>query len=167
MKTVFQIFPPLLLALILFVQLAAMCMKLPLYDFREILIWLCWTPFVMLPYYFFKKRYLYSIAVVLVFLVGLITLIHWILLKGPLTTSSIFIFLNTNLNEATEFLSVKFTFRFLWLLPYFVLFGFALLYPPRTENKTVYGKYIVLFLCLSSVIFFAEYFNGFAGYGKM
>jgi len=156
MKTVFRVYPPLLLALLLFVQLAANCINMPLYDFREILIYLCWIPFVMLPYYFFKKRYLYSIAVVIVFLVGLITLIHWILLKGPLTASSIFIFLNTNLNEATEFLSVKFTFRFLWLLPYLVLFILALLYPPRAESKTVYGKYIILFLCLFSGIFFAE-----------
>jgi len=154
-KTFFQIYPPLLLVLVIFVQLAAVCINISLYDFRELLIWLCWIPIFMLPYYIFKKRYLYNITLVLCFLIGLVTLVHWILLKGAITASSIFVFMNTNFSETTEFLSVKFTFRFLWLLPYISLFVWALLCPPCTEKPT-YGKYLVLVICLFSMVFFTE-----------
>lgn len=143
------------LSFILFVHLAAVCINVSLYDFRELLIWLCYMSFLLLPYHFFEKKYLYGITVVLCFLVGFVTLTHWILLRGPLTASSIFIFLNTNFNEATEFLSVKFTFRFLWLLPFILLFVLALLYPPRIR-KTVYTNYIVLAVCLAAATFFIE-----------
>ncbi|MDR0969036.1 MAG: phosphoethanolamine transferase [Lentimicrobiaceae bacterium] len=140
---------------ILFVHLAAVCINASLYDFRELVIWLCYIPIATFPYYLFEKKYLYRMAVVLFFLVGFVTLTHWILLRGPLTASSIFIFLNTNFNEATEFLSVKLTFRFLWLLPYILLFVLALLYPPRIR-KTVYTNYTVIAVCLAAVVFFIE-----------
>jgi heptose-I-phosphate ethanolaminephosphotransferase len=91
----------------------------------------------------------------LFFIDGLISLIHWILLKGPITASSIFVFLNTNFNEAGEFLSLKLNFRFLLLLPYIALFVWSLLKTPKiTYYKN--GKYIVIVICLISISFFVE-----------
>ena len=159
-KTIFQIYPPLLLAMILFVEAATICINPSLYYLREMLIWLCWIPFLMLPHFFFKKRYLYSIVVVICFLLGFTTLMHWILLKGPITVSSILITLNTNFSEATEFLSLKFTFRFLWLIPYIALFICALRHPPKIDKSTG-GKYIILAICAISMVFFVE--NGING----
>jgi heptose-I-phosphate ethanolaminephosphotransferase len=141
--------------MMLAVQLAAACMNFHLYDFRELLIWFCWIPFFTLPYYLTQKKTLYRIIVVLFFVEGLISLAHWILLKGPVTASSIFIFLNTNFSEASEFLSLKCTFRFLWLVPYVFFFVLALLKPPQITSIR-YDKYVVGIVFLFAAIFFAD-----------
>ena len=155
MNTLRQIYPFRLLCMIFSVQLAAICINMQLYDFRQLLIYLCWIPFFTLPYYLTGKKIFYRTVVVLFFMEGLISLVHWILLKGPITASSIFIFLNTNLSEASEFLSLKLTARFLWLIPYIFVFVWALLKTPQVKPDK-YGRYIVPVVFLLVVVFFAD-----------
>mgnify|MGYP001167377026 CR=1 FL=1 len=121
-----RIFPLPLLLLIFFVQAVAMLINFDVYDTREIAIVLCWVPIFTLIHYYSQSKIVYYVLITLFFIEGLLTLIHWIILKGPLTASSLFVLLNTNLDEATDFVQLKFNYYYLMVLPYVGLFFYAL-----------------------------------------
>lgn len=54
----------------------------------------------------------------MVFLAGLIQSIHWILINGPVTVTSLLVVSNTNYSEAIDFLNLKSSFLLLLLIPY-------------------------------------------------
>lgn len=126
MKILQRVFPLPLLLLILFVQAVAVFINFEVYDTREIAIMLCWVPFFTLIHYFSKSKTVYYFILILFFIEGLLTLIHWIILKGPLTASSLFVLLNTNFDEAKDFVGLKFSYYYLMILPYVGLFFYAL-----------------------------------------
>jgi hypothetical protein len=97
-----------------------------LYDFRQLAIWTVWMPLLMLPYILSKKKWVFTSVASLIFIDNLLNLIHIIIVKGPLTVSSLFVISNTNLLESTEFLGLKMGFHFLLPLPYIALFIFTL-----------------------------------------
>ena len=95
-----------LLALVLYTPIVAMCLNFEVFVPRIIPILLAWTFFLLIPYVIFQKRFFYVIAASLLFADGFINLFHWIILKCPLNASSIFVFMNTNFSEASEFMTV-------------------------------------------------------------
>lgn len=141
--------------MIVYVQIVAMLMSYAVYEPRELLILSCWTPIVMLPIFLSQSKKAYTIIVFIYFIDGLINLLHWIILKGPLSASSLFVLLNTNLSEATDFLDIKLNYKILFIIPYFIFFYLALKFKPsKIESKN--EKYILLGICVFALLFIGE-----------
>jgi heptose-I-phosphate ethanolaminephosphotransferase len=155
MKTIKQLYPPYLLAMILYVQAALLLINFHIFNARELLIYLSWIPLLMLPYFFTKKKFVYIIVISLFFLEGLINLSHILVIKAPINASSLFVLMNTNINEAKEFINLKFHFTWLLVIPYIFIYYLALKHPP-TIAKQKGSIYIVAAVLLFSVIFISE-----------
>lgn len=56
---------------------------------------------------------------------------HWIMIRGPLTSNSMYVVFNTNVEEAAGFLDIKGGYDFLLFVPFIILFILAL---TRTFN---------------------------------
>jgi heptose-I-phosphate ethanolaminephosphotransferase len=155
LNTIKQIYPPRLLAMVLYVQLLAVFLNYSIYDSRELLILFCWIPLLTFPYFITGNRILYVMVVLVFFVEGFISLSHFLLIKGPLTASSLFVMVNTNLNEAKEFLELKAGLRLLLLLPYFFLFSLAMR-KQITTGKTVKLKWVLAVVLIISLVFLSE-----------
>lgn len=107
-----------LIAMVMYTPIVAMCLNFDVFNARIIPILLTWVILLLLPYVLIKKKFLYKIAVSLLFADGFVNLFHWIILKCPLNASSIFVFMNTNFSEATEFMAIKMDPLLLLLIPY-------------------------------------------------
>lgn len=155
MKTLKQLYPPFLLIMILYVQVISLLFNYSIYDYRELLILFCWIPLFTLPYFLVKKKIVYKTVVTIFFIGGFINLCHLVVLKGPINASSLFIMLNTNMNEAKEFMELKMNLLMLLIIPYIFLFVVAI---RSAKPIVVYPKsqYIVAILLLFSIIFISE-----------
>ncbi|MBO4646408.1 MAG: sulfatase-like hydrolase/transferase [Bacteroidales bacterium] len=124
--------------MVLYVPLTAWCIQPVLLNIRSLIIPAIWTFLLTLPAAIFRKNYLYRSAAVLLFIDGLLNLVHWLVLRCPLSATSLFVMLNTNGQEATEFIALKHSFRWLLLLPYIALFVICLIRCPRfpAPNRT-------------------------------
>lgn len=120
------LYPFYLLCLLFTPLLLAALINKSLFDSREILIYLAWLTIFTTTSYFTKKQLIYKIACCLFFVNGIIQLVHWILLHGPLTLTSILVLSNTNLQEAYEFFELKASLRLFILIPYSWFFIMAL-----------------------------------------
>ena len=145
-----------LVAMVLAVPLAGMCLNYEVFVPRTILVQLLWTALLLVPFVLLRKKFLYIAAASLLFVDGFINLFHWIILKCPLNASSIFVFLNTNFNEASEFMSVKMTPLLLLLVPYLLLFILTLKNIPQLAFRTKSEMIIWSALWLFAAIFFSE-----------
>lgn len=153
MKALLRLYPPFLLFMIFYVHCTAILLNIEVYSFRELLIAACWIPLFTIPGLYFKKYVWHVIAVSVFFAGGLLNLLHWLLLKGPLSASSLFILLNTNFNEASDFLTLKSNLRLLLVLPYLLLFFLALKKRPPYEPM---NKYLVSIILVFIGAFFTE-----------
>lgn len=145
-----------LIAMVLSVPIAGMCINYEAFVPRTILVQLLWTVLLLLPYILLRKRFLYVTAASLLFVDGFINLFHWIILKCPLNASSIFVFLNTNFNEASEFMTVKITPLLLLLVPYVLLYVLTLKHTPCPAFQTKREIIVWTVLWLFAAVFFAE-----------
>ncbi len=145
-----------LVALILFTPLTGLVLNKAVFSPRSILLLIIWTVMMLIPYILTQKRGFYIAATSILFLDGLINLFHWIILKCPLNASSIFVFLNTNINEASEFMTVKMTPLLLLLIPYIVLFIFTLKNTPPLSFKARGEILVWSALWLFIAIFFTD-----------
>ena len=125
-----------LIALVLFTPIVGMVLNYDVFSWRNILIILIWTAMLLAPYVLTRKRPLYIAAASLLFVDGFINLFHWIILKCPLNASSIFVFMNTNWDEASEFMTMKITPLLLLLIPYVALFVLSIKNIPRLAFKS-------------------------------
>ena len=121
----------------------------------ELFVSLIWIPIFTIPYYLTGKKFFYKIAVVLFFFIGLLEIAHWLILKGPVTIASLLAFSNTNFDEASEFMSVVPFSSIILLLPYCILFFFAIKPPKQIYNP--YHKYIIIVL-ISGILALFFYF---------
>ena len=145
-----------LLALVLAVPLAGLCINADAFEPRMFWLPIMWIVLLLLPYILLQKRFLYVIVASLVFVDGFINLFHWCLLKCPLNASSIFVFMNTNFNEASEFMTVKMTPLLLLLLPYVLLFILTLRHIPYLAFRKKSEIIVWSGLWLLAAGFFAE-----------
>jgi len=145
-----------LLATALYTPIVAMCLNFEVFVPRIIPILLTWTILLLVPYVIFRRKFLYVIAATLLFADGFINLFHWIILKCPLNASSIFVFMNTNFSEASEFMTVKLTPLLLLLIPLILLFIKTLKSVPNFSFKSKTEKIVWSALWIYMVIFFAE-----------
>lgn len=130
-----EIFPPILLLIVYIPLLIGLFIDSVLFDIRYLIINLVWIPFFTIPFIVSKKRISYYFAVVLYFIIGLIEIGHWIIIKGPLTLTSLLVISSTNLQEAVEFFDLKATLWLLVLIPYTYLFYMALKHTPKIVNS--------------------------------
>lgn len=145
-----------LTALLLFVPVVGMILNYGVFKWRSILLLLVWAVVLLTPYIIARKKWLYITASSLIFCDGLINLFHWIILKCPLNASSIFVFLNTNFDEASEFMAIKMTPLLLLTVVYILLYICTLRNIPKLAFKRK-GERIVWSACwLLIVVFFAD-----------
>ena len=144
------------LGLVLYTPIIAMCLNIEVFNPRSILIILTWTVFLLIPFVIFRKRFLYIIAASLLFVDGFINLFHWIILKCPLNASSIFVFMNTNFSEASEFMTIKMTPLLLLLIPLIFLFIMTLRHTPTLSFKTKRERMVWSAMWAFVIIFFGE-----------
>lgn len=111
---------------------------------------------LLIPYILTKKRWLYKTAASLLFIDGFINLFHWIVLKCPLNASSIFVFLNTHFNEATEFMAIKMTPLLLLFIPYIALFVVVLRHIPQLSFQSKGEIFVWSALWLFVAIYFTD-----------
>ena len=145
-----------LIALVLFTPTVGMFLNYDVFNFRSVLLLLMWMVVVLIPYVLTQKKWLYITAASLLFADGLVNLFHWIVLKCPLNASSIFVFLNTNFNEASEFMAIKMTPLLLLFIPYIAMFIIVLKRIPQLSFRSK-GEIIVWSaLWLTVAIFFTD-----------
>ena len=145
-----------LLALVLFTPAAGLVLNSNAITARSILLPLMWTALLLMPYVLTRRRWLYVTAASLLFADGFVNLFHWTVLKCPLNASSIFVFLNTNWSEASEFMAIKTTPLLLLYIPYIALFILTLRHIPQFsfQKKGEIAVWSVLWLVVA--VFFAD-----------
>ncbi len=137
-----QYFPRYLVMLVLSPILVGYLIDPELVHPISILINLLWLLLFTIPFCVFRKKFIYQGAVVFYFFIGFIEIVHWLLVKGPLTITSLLIFFSTNLEEALDFLNLKSTFALTALVPYTLLFILALgQLPGRLISRLKYRPY--------------------------
>ena len=145
-----------LIVLVLFTPTIGMLLNYDVFKFRSVLLLPIWMVVLLSPYVLTKKKWLYITAACLLFADGFVNLFHWIVLKCPLNASSIFVFLNTNFNEASEFMAIKMTPLLLLFIPYIALFIIVLKRIPQLSFRSK-GEIIVWSaLWLFVAIYFAD-----------
>lgn len=165
--TLLSLFPPYLLALIFFPVVVGMYFNLRLVEVEEPFITLSFVIILIFLRYFTGKNIFYYIAAILVFIDGFVLLSHWIMLKGPLTSNSMYVVFNTNLEEAAGFLHLKSGYEFLLIIPYLLIFMLSL---TRTFNyKRILGRKSLLIAggVVLGIIFFlgVRFYQGGFRYG--
>lgn len=145
-----------LLALVLFTPAAGLVLNSNAITARSILLPLMWTALLLMPYVLTRRRWLYVTAASLLFADGFVNLFHWTVLKCPLNASSIFVFLNTNWSEASEFMAIKTTPLLLLYIPYIALFILTLRHIPQLafRKKGPIAVWSVLWLVVA--VYFAD-----------
>jgi heptose-I-phosphate ethanolaminephosphotransferase len=111
-------YPKEVMVICLFVQAFSCVINPQVYDFRELVILLVWIPLISIPFKSTKNKWASRIPFFLFCIDGSVTLAHHLLVKGPLTASSLFVFLNSNMNEATEFMELKFNSWWILIIPF-------------------------------------------------
>ena len=150
-----SIYPFGLLLMVFYVPLLGLCINIQQVDWIEFLILACWIPIGMIPFNVFKKKILYQLLVIFFFIGGFVKLSHWLLLKGEITASSLFILANTNFSETVEFMSLKGSLRLLFLIPYLCLCVYALKKSPSGINNML-NKYFTIGIYLFIGIYFTD-----------
>ncbi|MBR3938944.1 MAG: hypothetical protein IKJ67_03090 [Bacteroidales bacterium] len=145
-----------LLALVVFTPIVGLAINYNIVSGRSVLLLLIYTIVLLVPYIITQKRSLYICATSLLFADGLVNLFHWIVVKCPLNASSIFVFLNTNINEASEFMTIKATPLLLLLIPYTALFILALKHIPPLPFKTKKEKIVWIAVWIFIAVFFVD-----------
>ncbi|MFY0644621.1 MAG: sulfatase-like hydrolase/transferase [Bacteroidia bacterium] len=154
-KKLNEFYPIGLIGLCLFPLLVGCIINIELVTFRDVIINLIWLPLFSIPALLLKKSWPLRLASIIYLLVGIIEITHWVIVKGPITVTSILVLGNTNYQEASEFMSLKGTPWLLLLIPFVVLFVMAWRSTPQL--LTYKRKKVVLALVSSlSILFIAE-----------
>ena len=145
-----------LAALVLFTPIVGAVINYDFFSARSVLLLLLWSIVLLTPYVLTRRIWLYYTATTLIFIDGFINLFHYIVLRCPLNASSIFVFMNTNINEASEFMAIKTTPLLLLLIPYTLLFILALRHKAQLSFKTKSDVIVWSVLWIFTTIFFTD-----------
>ena len=156
LKILLELYPPILLLLIFIPILIGFVIDYDLSDSRYVIINLVWVLLFTVPYCLFHKKIFYQLAILIYFLVGFIEISHWIILKGPLTITSLLVLASTNYQESIEFLDLKATGGLFLLLPYLFIFIIAFKHSPKQNKKSNYHFYLIGIISLASCVFILE-----------
>lgn len=123
--TINQIFPFYLTLIVNFPLIIGLFINSDLVSPRLVMINFIWQTLIVILYRVLKSIALYRTVLVVATLFSLIEGLHWIILKGPLSTSSLFVISATNYSESFDFLSIKIGFNLLLITPLFLFFFLA------------------------------------------
>lgn len=145
-----------LIALLFFTPITGIILNYEIFSSRSVVVLSVWSIILLIPYVVIRRKSLYIAAASIIFLNGFINLFHWIILKCPLNAASIFVFLNTNYNEASEFMTIKRTPWLILLIPYITLFIFTLRNIPQLSLKSRGESIIWPTLWIFAIVFLTE-----------
>ncbi len=154
-KSLAAIYPGYLMLLVLSPFAVEYFIDPDLMDSRAILIDLAWIPLFTAPAVLLRKNIFYRFADLLFFLFGFIEIAHWVILKGPVTLTSLLVISNTNLQESVEFLNLKASWGLLLLIPYIAVYVLSF----RESAPLLLSRmerYTLATILLFSVIFIGE-----------
>ncbi len=157
LKILRQFYNPPLVLLVLFPIFVGFFIDYELSNGYLIWVNLMWLLLFAIPYFVFQKKALYLITVCFYFLIGVIELVHWILMRAPLNIFSVLVISNTNIDETMDFLNLQSTSGLLLLIPYTALFIFKLRNPPKRLliKKRLYPIGVITIIFCAFVIFVA------------
>jgi len=133
-KILGEIYPIKLVLLVFVPVIIGFIIDYNLSESRYIIINLIWILLFTIPYSVLHKKIIYQSATLVYFIIGSIEITHWIILKGPLTITSLLVISNTNYQESLEFIDLKATSWLLILVPYTLLFIYSFRHPPNHYN---------------------------------
>lgn len=146
LKMLLTHFPPFLLALILFPTITGLLINYDLVDFGEPLRILAITTLFMVLRHLSQKNIIYYIVAILLFVNGFIMLMHWLMLKGPMSATSLFVVFNTNYEEAVGFFKLKGNYGFFLIIPFVLIFVLSLIYTFKTPRLRMKRNYTVMLM---------------------
>lgn len=126
-----------------------------LVDSRVIITNLVWIPLFTVPTLLLRKRFIFQLTNAIYFVAGFIEISHWVILRGPISITSILVISNTNYQEAIEFIDLKATYGLLILIPFIVVYILS------TRQQTPHisfplKSYVIFFILLFVTIFITE-----------
>ena len=155
LKALGEIFPKYILILISTPIVIGYFVDSDLVDFRYLIINLVWVSLFTILAVLLKSKFLFRLISTISFIFGFIEIAHWIVIKGPVSLTSLLILSNTNLQESIEFFDVRATFWLLILIPYVIIYVLSL---RELENhkSTKSRNYVITFVLLFSLFFIGE-----------
>lgn len=153
-RILLALFPPYLIAIILFPSIVGFFLNFELVDFDTAFLIISYAAILMFLRYLSGRNIFYYFAAILVFVNGSIMLTHWLMLKGPMTATSLFVVFNTNYNEAVSFFRLKNNATFFLLIPYVVLFILSMRFTFKIPRKKSLTYSVILGLVVLIVISF-------------
>ena len=157
LKTFNKILPLYLTLIVNYPLLLGVLINPSLVSSRLIIINLLWLASFVILFRIFKSNWLYRFGVIIYSTMSLIEGLHWIILNGPLSHSSLFVISATNFQESTEFLGVKTGLSIALILPLFWLIYKAWRYQPNYEPfKNVLFNYLQGAIILTFGVFIIE-----------
>jgi len=155
LKSLTAIYPGYLMLLVFSPLIVGYFIDPDLMDPRTILIDLAWVPLFTIPAIIFRKNIFYRLADFFYFLFGFIEIAHWIILKGPVTLTSLLIISNTNLQESVEFFNLKASWGLLLLIPFIALYVLSFKESAPLLLSRI-EKYTLATVLLFSIVFIGE-----------
>lgn len=135
-KLIEQVYPKYLVLLVLIPVIIGYVIDFDVSDKYGIFSNLLWIPIVLTPFFLTKKKVFYLLVVIFYFIIGVLEITHWLILKGPLSVASLLAISNTNFAEASEFVGIQAISLLLFLIPYFILFYLSLInFPKKYTSK--------------------------------
>ena len=117
-----KIFPIHFIVLALLPLFVGCIIDIELIELRLFVIQLVWIIVLSTILNIIKLPFIYRTILTIYFLIGCIEIAHWIVLKAPISLTSLLVLSNTTLNEAIGFMEVQSTFWLIILIPYLVLY---------------------------------------------
>lgn len=149
-STLNQIFPFYLTLLFNFPLILGFFINSDLVPPRLIAINLLYQTLFVIVYRTAKSYSIYRTGVIIIGLMSIIESLHWIILKSPLSTSSLFVISATNYEESLDFMSIKIGMNLLLISPLIVIMFLAWKHRPVhkvfSNNPYFYAAFLLVFL---------------------
>ncbi len=124
----------------------------PLVDFRYIVINMVWLMLFSIPSCAFRTNVFNKISSLIFFLIGSVEMLHWMMVKSPITVANILTLAATHWDEGLDFLSFKGSLSLLLMIPYTLLFIYSFRRKRNYKDKPC--RYITIILASLFVIGF-------------
>ena len=151
-----HILPLYLLSLVLYPMFLGFIIDFDLSNFRSFVISLIWMQIFTIPFVLTKRLFFYKLGLWVYFLIGAVEILHWVVIRGPITLTSLLVISNTNISEAVEFIDVKGSYQLLLLIPFISVFYFGLKAKPEGLIKSKPTRIVFYGIVIFSLIFISE-----------
>ncbi len=154
LKNISLIFPLYFVLLAIAPLLIGLTIEAELVNSRYFLINFVWLLLFTIPFALTQKRIWIKIGLIFFFILGLVEISHWCIVKAPLNATNILVVANSNFAEASEFMDTKFSYRLLYLLPFIGIFMLAWSRPKQISS--IQPKWFIWLFAVVAIGFIAE-----------